>query len=271
LHNKKELDERMEEAGVQPLKKLGQNFLLNPKICQVLVDAALKFKPVTVVEIGPGLGAITDDLGVGEHKLVLVEADAGLVKYWQGKLPRAEILHQDALRIDWNELSFSKPAVLVSNLPYSIAASLVVELSGTASNPFFALVLMFQKEVAERIQAEIHGEDYGMLSVIAQASWNIDRVIDAGPQDFFPVPHVGSRVLSFTPKTDINFDREKFLKFVKLAFSQRRKKLSSNLQGGYDKAKLKEVFASEKLGDDTRAQELSPPQFINLFKALSST
>jgi 16S rRNA (adenine1518-N6/adenine1519-N6)-dimethyltransferase len=158
--------------------------------------------------------------------------------------------------------------VLISNLPYSIAASLVVELS-SGEQPFDHLVLMFQKEVAERIDAPLSSKDYGMLSVVAQANWDIAKVIDAGPQDFFPVPNVGSRVLKFSRK-DVAFDRPKFLNFVKLAFSQRRKKLSSNLSGQFSKVDISKCFEVLGLGPDTRAQELDPTKFVALFEKLRS-
>jgi 16S rRNA (adenine1518-N6/adenine1519-N6)-dimethyltransferase len=128
---------------------------------------------------------------------------------------------------------------------------------------------MFQKEVAERIDAPLSSKDYGMLSVVAQANWEIAKVIDAGPQDFFPVPNVGSRVLKFSRKT-VDFDRLKFLNFVKLAFSQRRKKLSSNLGGQFSKLDIEKKFVELGLGPDTRAQELTPSIFLALYKALAS-
>lgn len=220
MHTKRELDQRIADAGIRPLKKLGQNFLLNPKICSQIVEAAVQFSPKTVVEIGPGLGALTDDLAGKSYSLILVELDSGLAHYWQKK--GCQVLHEDALKLNFSEVVKEKPAVLVSNLPYSIAASLIVELS-SRNQPFVALILMFQKEVAQRIEALPNSEDYGMLSVLAQSAWDIKKVIDAGPQDFYPVPNVGSRVLCFLPRPHSPSD-EKFLKFVKLAFSQRRKK-----------------------------------------------
>jgi 16S rRNA (adenine1518-N6/adenine1519-N6)-dimethyltransferase len=268
MHTKKELDERLAKAGIQPLKKLGQNFLVNTKICQQIVKTIQNTSPQTVVEIGPGLGALTDELLLGPWQTVLVELDSGMVKYWQEKIPDIKLIHKDALKIEWQSLELSKPAVLISNLPYSIAASLVVELSSLNEPVFQSMFLMFQKEVAERIEADIHAKDYGMLSVMAQTSWEITRVIDAGPQDFFPVPHVGSRVLEFRWKTP-EFDREKFLKFVKAAFAQRRKKLSSNLGVNYPKAKIAEVFNALSLSSDTRAQELDIATFIKLFTSLA--
>jgi 16S rRNA (adenine1518-N6/adenine1519-N6)-dimethyltransferase len=267
MHNKQELDRRMEAAGIRPLKKLGQNFLLNPKICESVIEAVAAEGPLSVVEIGPGLGALTDGLLEKSWDLKLIEIDAGLIEYWKRVAPSLELIHQDALKLIWKDLNLAKPAVLISNLPYSIAASLVVELS-SEEQPFDSLVLMFQKEVAERIDALKSSKDYGMLSVVAQANWDIRKVVDAGPQDFFPVPNVGSRVLQFKAKK-VGFDRSKFLTFVKLGFSQRRKKLSSNLSGQFKKERIQEGFINLDLGPDTRAQELTPIQFVELFQFLT--
>jgi len=265
VHDKRELDRRLELAGIRPLKKLGQNFLLNPRICETLIKAVSNFNPNTVVEIGPGLGALTDTLLEANWKNILVEMDSGLVEFWKKQNPALEILHKDALHVEWNKLVLKKPSVLVSNLPYSIAASLIVELSKHPS-PFEGLVLMFQKEVAERIMAAPSSSDYGMLSVVAQANWKIMKLIDAGPQDFFPVPHIGSRVLIFEP-LGTDFSKEKFLKFIKLAYTQRRKKLLSNLSAKYNRQNIERRFSNLKLSPDVRAQELTPEQFIDLFKA----
>jgi 16S rRNA (adenine1518-N6/adenine1519-N6)-dimethyltransferase len=266
MHSKKELSLRLEQAGVRPLKKLGQNFLVNEPICQKIVEKTKSENPKAVVEIGPGLGALTDELISASWRLVLVEIDGGLVEHWKRVHPGLEIINNDALKIDWNSLALGHPAVLVSNLPYSIAASLVVELSAS-ENPFDTLILMFQKEVAQRIQSDANESDYGMLSVIAQVSWDIERVIDAGPQDFHPVPHIGSRVLRMTRKK-ANLDRSAFLKFIKLGFSHRRKKLISNLAGQYDRQALEMVFNKEGFDLGIRPQELSPSQFVSAFDRL---
>jgi 16S rRNA (adenine1518-N6/adenine1519-N6)-dimethyltransferase len=270
MHTKQELDARMRDAGIQPLKKLGQNFLLNPRICQGIVDATAAFNPKTVVEIGPGLGALTDELIKGSWTTILLEIDAGLVKYWQARCPEMQIKHEDALKTDWAQWELQQPAVLVSNLPYSIAGSLVIELSDRPAPVFSGLVLMFQKEVAERIEAGIGDEDYGLLSVVAQGHWDIKKLIDAGPQDFFPVPNVGSRVLQFSWK-DGPHPGASFTAFVKLAFSQRRKKLMSNLQGGYPKDKIAAAFQKYGLSDNSRAQELSPEGLLRLHETLQTS
>lgn len=277
MHTKKELDERIKKAGIRPLKSLGQNFLVNPAIAAKFMSAVQALNPRFVVEIGPGLGALTDDLVLGSWTTCLVELDAGLVEYW--KAAGVSVVHKDALHVDWSELlenlKAEKPALLTGNLPYGIAASLVVELSGAAETPqpFDAMILMFQKEVAQRITAHPHDEDYGMLSVVAQTAWTIGLVVDAGPQDFHPVPHVGSRVLKFTRRANDALAPESagsFVDFVKLAFSQRRKKLASNLGGRYGKETAEARIGEMGFPSDVRAQALSPERFMRLFSDLEA-
>lgn len=265
MHSKKELDERLRACGISPIKKLGQNFLVNPRICKTVIDKVLESKPASVVEIGPGLGALTDSLVESQIPLTLVEFDSGLVKYWEAR--RVKIIHEDALRINWSEFETPRPCHLVSNLPYSIAASIVMELSGL--QVFDEMTLMFQKEVAERIAADFNSEDYGMLSVVAQTFWEIHKLIDAGPQDFHPVPNVGSRVLYFKAKSS-SIPIKDFVTFVKLAFSQRRKKMSKNLEPSFNMTDLNNAFVEMGLSGDVRAQELNPEQFQKLYSILNS-
>ncbi len=271
MHTKKELDIILNQAGLTPLKKLGQNFLVNPVICQRITTEVKNSQCKSVVEIGPGLGALTDDLLKLSLPLTLIEIDSGFCKFWEEKSNSGnfKIIHSDALQLDWDSIDIESPCCLVSNLPYSIAASIVVEMSKRDSLGIDKMVLMFQKEVAERLQASVNDEDYGMLSVVAQSCWNIERLIDAGPQDFHPVPNVGSRVLTFK-KIPGSICNDEFISFVKLAFSQRRKKMISNLGGMIEKSKLKTVFEKSGLSEDTRAQELSVSEFQNLFTQIST-
>jgi 16S rRNA (adenine1518-N6/adenine1519-N6)-dimethyltransferase len=274
VHSKKDLDERLKAAGISPLKHLGQNFLLNPNICQKIIQAVRDIAAETVVEVGPGLGALTDSFLEGDENLTLIELDQGLVEFWNKKFEgfgdKKQIIHCDALKFSWDQIDFKKPTCLMSNLPYSIAASMVIEISGLKSSSFDRMVLMFQKEVAERFQAGVNTEDYAMPSVVAQAFWKIEKLIDAGPQDFFPVPHVGSRVLVFDRKETKVANPRAFVSFVKQAFSQRRKKMINNLSTISSPEAIEKALASLGYSTDVRAQEVTVENFISLYWALKS-
>ncbi len=244
------LKARLEELNHTPKRSLGQNFLIETAVIQKIVDAVSSLSFSQLIEIGPGLGAITEKL---PQPVLLIEMDAQFSEFWRQK--NFEVIEGDALKIDWN---FLKPnACLVSNLPYQIAASLVIDQA--LQTEISHMILMFQKEVAQRIMAKPRTEDYGLLSVIAQLAFKVERVVDASPKCFYPAPNISSRVLKFSRIATLP---PGFLKFTKVAFSHRRKKLINNLNvyGALD-----EVFAKLKISLDIRAEALTPNQFLMLY------
>ena len=211
------LEKRMNELHLFAKKSLGQNFLVSDHVIQKIIDATADLKCQKLVEVGPGCGALTDILKEKYSDLILVELDHALVQFWKSQ--NLEVIAGDALRIDWG---FAKDHVLVSNLPYQISSSLVIDRSlDPVSLP--GMILMFQKEVAQRIRSVCQNEHYGMLSVFAQEFWTIETVCDAGPRDFRPPPKVTSRVLKFLPRATNVQNRPQYLQFVKACFRQRRR------------------------------------------------
>lgn len=217
------LEKRKNELKIDAKKSLGQNFLISDSVIEKILAAALAFKSDKVLEIGPGCGALTDLLVDQYKNLKLIELDRHLFDFWKQR--GCDIINADALQIDWQPYA---DYLLVSNLPYQISSSLVIDRSLDAK-PLLGMVLMFQKEVAQRLRATHQSEHYGMLSIIAQEFWTIQTVCDAGPRDFKPAPKVASRVLSFKPKKSNVKIPADYLKFVKLAFQQRRRILRTNL------------------------------------------
>lgn len=261
---KQRLDERQNELQHTAKKSLGQNFLVSDHVISKIIEAAKKCEPKAMIEIGPGLGAITDLLLNFNVPYQAIEMDAGLFDYWSKK--NVQIFNEDALKFNWKTI---KSDLLVSNLPYQISSSIVIDRSidpGSIQN----MVLMFQKEVAQRIRAAAKTEHYGLLSVIAQEFWDIATVCEAGPRDFLPAPKVASRVLSFKIKeTDFkDFEsKKKYLNFVKQCFAQRRRILKSNLPASVSD-KVLEWIHQNQLTDKVRAEELSPGQIKNLYRYL---
>ncbi len=260
---------RLEEMGLSPKKAFGQNFLINQNVIAKIVQEVRDQKFADLVEIGPGLGALTEPMLAGGMKPRLIELDRDLVEYWNGR--GMDVVDADALKLDWATLKLRAPSLLVSNLPYQISTSLVIERCfGPLELKW--MILMFQKEVAERLTARIRTKDYGTLSVMAQLHFKMRKVADLAPADFFPAPKVASRVLFFE-RIERQVFGEGFLKFVKAAFAFRRKFLLKNLGGVVDKATLvrmpvilKEMGLTEK----ARAEELTPAQFESLYKAVTS-
>ena len=257
--------EKLKELGIRPNKKLGQNFLVNLEVCKKIVNASIDHKPSKVIEVGPGLGALTELLIETGIPLTLIELDRTFVEYWNGKNVNA--IHQDALRLDWGTLENPENTCLVSNLPYQISSSIVIERSIAPYN-INHMVLMFQKEVGQRLVAKNRTPDYGLLTVIAQTFWNVELLMDVGPKDFYPPPQIASRVLVFKRK-DVDIpDPKKYLTLVKKAFEQRRKFMVSNLSQIYQKPAVIEALGKLGIKDTVRAEELTVEQFVDLYKLL---
>jgi dimethyladenosine transferase len=258
----------LQEIGIEAKRSLGQNFLISDTVIGKIIDQVREFAPEVMIEVGPGPGALTHflkDMGVPLH---LIELDRTIAAYWRGQ--GLDVQEQDALQMDWQPYYSDRKTVFVSNLPYQISSSIVIERS-LETRGVEAMVLMFQKEVAQRIRAPAKSEHYGMLSVIAQNFWKTWLVSEAGPRDFDPPPRVASRVLGFSRIEPGFKDRQKFLTFVKVSFAQRRKLLKKNLSSLLDQKQITEEqlvswLAEMGFKETARAEELSPEQFANLYK-----
>lgn len=254
---------RMRELNHSAKKALGQNFLVSDHVITKILDSAAEVSAHSLIEIGPGLGAITDGLVNLKSKYKAIELDFALFYYWKEK--NLDVVLGDALQIDWSQFDAD---LLVSNLPYQISSSIVIEKS-LEPYKLNTMILMFQKEVAQRIRAQCQTEHYGMLSVIAQEFWTIETVCEAGPRDFSPPPKIASRVLKFTRKPSEIENRHQYLKFVKQCFHQRRRILKSNLPAKYA-PEILNWLESQQLSGKARAEELSPTQFKLLYFHLGS-
>lgn len=262
-----DLKARLSEMGLTPKKAFGQNFLVSATVIDKIIAATTE-KPFTdLVEIGPGLGALTEKLLAKNLKPRLIELDPELVSYWRTR--GLEVFAHDAIKLDWDSLGLRPGSLLVSNLPYQISTHLVVD---RAYGPpeLSRMVLMFQKEVAEKWMAKPRSKAYGLLSVIAQTYFRMEKVVNAAPRDFYPAPKVASRVLAFERKAGPVPD-ERFLKLLKAGFAFRRKFLMKNLKGVVDKTRMErlpEIWQTLKLKPQARAEELTPETWVTLFNEI---
>lgn len=260
IHRIKDL---MDKMGRGSKRSLGQNFLVN----SVKIESIIKFVERSgldeILEIGPGLGALTLRLIKKYPQMKLIELDDQFVEYWKQYTPN--VIRADALQLDWSTLNF-KNALLVSNLPYQIAARIVVDRCLDPQG-IRKMVLMFQKEVGQRLLAKPSTEHYGLLSVIAQTYWEMETLSELGPNDFYPPPKVASRVVTFELKeTSPISDAKKHLNFVKQAFSHRRKLLRNNIANLCSEDIFKHAMMDFKLNEKVRPEELSWQHFCELFK-----
>lgn len=268
---KERLQKVLEATGHAAKRSLGQNFLVSDAIIRKILQAGFDARPSALIEVGPGPGALTEGLKQIGVPLTLIELDTGLAEYWRSQ--GMTVVEADALQMDWAPLISEGRTVLVSNLPYQISSSLVIERSIAEKPDVAAMVLMFQKEVAQRLRAMPSTEHYGMLSVLAQNFWRMETVCDAGPADFQPPPRVASRVLRFERLESSPAQPARFLSFCKAAFAQRRKLLKSNLgqwlrQKGATEEALLAKLAEFGLKETARAEELSPARFRELHEYL---
>lgn len=254
---KAKIDSRLALLNQQAKKSLGQNFLIEQNIVNAITDVVKKNETLKWVEIGPGLGSLTDDLK--PHVVQVVELDSAFAEFWRGQ--GLNVTEIDALKFKWSDVE--RPMGLVSNLPYQISSRIVVEMSENSIPEL--MVLMFQKEVADRMISKKMQSSYGFLSVIAQTFWDIKKVVFVSPNCFSPRPKVDSQVLQFTAKESQIQNRKKFIEFVKGCFLERRKKISNKAKKLNLLNEFKEFFQLNGLSLDMRAEELTPENFEQLF------
>jgi 16S rRNA (adenine1518-N6/adenine1519-N6)-dimethyltransferase len=265
--SKDRLNQVLQAEQRDPKRSLGQNFLVNDTVIAKIIEAVDGLRGSELIEVGPGPGSLTHFLTQKNLPLTLIELDSGWADYWRKH--QQNVIEKDALQIDWSKL-IKPDVVFVSNLPYQISSTIVIDRC-MDSVRLKGMVLMFQKEVAQKIRGLPGTDHYGFLSVIAQSFWKIETVTDAGSGDFWPPPKVSSRVLKFVPLESTVPEPEKFLKFVKMAFQQRRKLLKTNWQGHLNNREngwncvMTEIL---KMGftETLRAEELSPKQFQKLYE-----
>lgn len=266
--SKEKIFERLRELGAEPKRSLGQNFLISERAVTKIIEAAQRSKPANMIEIGPGLGSLTESLIKIDCAFQVIELDRTFAEYWISR--GVKVTEADALKIEWKDLNLAAGTLLVSNLPYQISSSLVIERSVDPAN-VGQMILMFQKEVAQRLLAKSRTEEYGLLTVIAQTFWKMSNLIEVAPREFYPAPNVASRVVTFewlNRELPVGGSAGDYLKLVKAAFSHRRKLMLKNLVsswGGLSGDVWGKVFEATGIGAQSRAEELDPPTFLRLY------
>ena len=247
---------------VKPKKHLGQHFLTDQNIAQKTAGLALQNPQINVLEIGPGKGILTKHLiNLSNKKVFAIEIDHESIDYLISNniLQKPELIEGDFLNLQLNEL-FAEPFILMGNFPYNISSQIVFKmLENHQMIPLMAG--MFQKEVAYRIASPHGSKEYGILSVLTQAFYDVKVEFKISPGAFFPPPKVDSAVISCRHKDqiDIGCSEKKLFDVVKTAFNQRRKTLFNSLH----KYNLKEAFLNHPFAK-LRPENLSVGQFIEL-------
>jgi 16S rRNA (adenine1518-N6/adenine1519-N6)-dimethyltransferase len=269
--------------------KLGQHFLGGAASAERIVNALGDISQSTVLEIGPGRGALTAILARRARRLIAVELDRVLsaqLRMQFSLTPNVEIIEADILSVDINSIFGPKPgtsrpglefiperAHVVGNLPYYITSDLLLRLFEYRKY-FDLLVIMVQKEVADRLAAKPGGAEYGLLSATAQLYATVDRLFTLGPGEFSPPPKVDSAVVRLTiePKLEkLQVAERPFINFLKLSFAQKRKTLWNNLRETYETKTLRAAMEDAGIDANVRAEALSLEKSAALFRALMNS
>ncbi len=253
--------------GHAPRKRFGQNFLVSPGVIRNIVMAIAPRRDERLVEIGPGLGALTEPLLAALDHLHVVEIDRDLIARLRQSFPaeRLTIHEGDALEFDFGALGTDLR--VVGNLPYNISTPLLFHLAGFAE-AVRDMHFMLQKEVVDRMVAAPATPDYGRLSVMLQYRFDMERLFVVPPGAFNPAPKVDSAIVRLLPKPKEQLDaRDAALlaKLVLAAFGQRRKMLRNNLRDLVDEAGLE----AAGIAPTARAEELAVADFVRLANALA--
>ena len=255
-----------------PSRVLGQNFLIDANILNILLDAAALAPTDAVLEVGPGLGVLTEGLIERAGRVVAVEKDSRLFEWLQNNYtasPKITLIHSDILDVELAPLLAGGVNKCVANLPYAVASRFLVELMGAERAPE-RIVVTVQLEVAERLAAAPSTHDYGLISVLAQLDYNVSIHKRISPSCFWPQPEVTSAILLMVrreqPLVAVG-NRAALLQLLKLCFSKRRKQLGATLRGeGF--ADAEKILADLALAPALRPENLSPADWARLSSRL---
>ena len=277
-----EMRELLARHDIQLTKSLGQNFLHDGNQLRRIADAAHLEPTDKILEIGPGLGPLTELLLAKAGETLAIELDGRLVNFLRTRFAvelgtadaagaKLQLLHDDALGFLKREPRDWRDWKLVANLPYSVASPILVELSAGARAPK-KIVVTLQLEVAQRLMAAADDDHYGILTLLVQIDFQPREWFKIPPGCFFPSPDVDSAcvVLERRPQPLLPENlRASFVKIVKRAFSQRRKMMLKLLKQDWPKEKLEAAFAELNISPLERAEKLNLEQFVALTKILA--
>lgn len=249
----------------KPNKQLGQNFLINEQIADRIIEAANLSKEDTVLEIGPGPGILTDRLVRVAGQVLAIEKDYELIDRLRKRMGQKnlKLIHQDAL---WFDLSLLDRYKVVANIPYNITSPLIRKFIENEPRPEL-LILMVQKEVAERICAKPGDSSRGLLTLIVEFYAEAEILFEVGRNEFLPAPKVDSAVIKITPKKDLpKIEPKLFFQVVKAGFSSKRQQIHNSLNGvlHLEKDVVTKLLQDSNIDPKMRAEALTQDEWIKL-------
>lgn len=271
-----EIKEVMEKYGIAPKKLFGQNFLISKGILDKIVKSANLSKNDIILEVGPGLGALTFKLSPLVNKILAVEKDKNLIKIIteriaEEKIKNIEIIEHDILKFDPTTYNLQpKTYSLVANIPYYLTSALIRKFLETEDRPS-KIILMIQKEVAQRICAPKYEEKMNLLALSVHFYADAKILFYVSRENFWPAPKVDSAVIEITPKEKLaDVDEKLFFKIIRAGFSSKRKQLASNLSQNLKipKEKVEDILQQINLNPKIRAEELKMENWIEFIKTI---
>ena len=263
------LREIIKEYNIKPKKKLGQNFLHDKNIISLIINN-VNVKDEDIIEIGPGPGILTENILKNKARsLLVIEKDdsfeVNLKKIKNKYKDNFIYLIHDVIDFDFNKLT-KKEYKIVSNLPYNISVPFILKMIKIRRVISWKdMILMVQKEVAERITANIGTKNYGRLSIMVNLNNDVKKLLNVKPSSFIPKPKVDSTVIKISPKNkNLNINEEVFEKIVKICFSQRRKKIKNNLDQLNTNTSL--LLELSNIDPDIRAENINIEGFLRISK-----
>ena len=265
-------NEILEKYHLKAQKKFGQNFLIDSNVVDKIAKESCEKDKMTI-EVGPGIGSLTQMLSRYSRAVTSYEIDTNLLPVLADTLSECdnvEIVSQDFLELDLDNVPYKDEEIIVcANLPYYITTPILFKLF-ESDLKIKRISVMVQKEVADRFKAKVGSADYNALSVIVQYSYNVRLLMNISKHVFNPKPNVDSAVIVFEPKEKLSVKDEKdFFDFVKLSFKQRRKTLYNNLKERYTKEKIEAMFSTLGIKDTIRAQEIDLETFIKMYEVIN--
>ena len=273
--------EILKKHGFTFKKSLGQNFLIDSNILNRIVDGAGVDKTVGVIEIGPGIGSLTEALAKKAKKVISFEIDGRLLPILAETLAaynNVEIINNDILKVDVDNIIAEKMSdcdkiMVVANLPYYITTPILTHLIENTEK-IDGYVVMMQREVANRLNAKVGTKDYNSLTILLNYYTDVEYLFTVPKKVFVPAPNVESAVVKIMTKEKKEFEvDQKFFKFVRSCFVQRRKTLLNNLISSYGKDKKQDFQAScfdSEIEATRRSETLTLTEFYNLYNNLKN-
>lgn len=269
---KQELLNKLAAAGMHPDHGLGQNFLMDEKLLDWIIRATLPKSGETILEVGPGFGALTSKLLETNANVIAVEFDHRLAAYLREQFAgrtNFRLVEADACKVNYEELLEGKNCRAIANLPYAISSVFIAAMT-ELTNPPEQMFFMLQKETGLRLSASCGTKSYGALTVRTQLCYDVSIAKIVPPQVFCPPPQVDSALVSFVKRDSLPpvTERKKIEKTVKLLFAQRRKQIGKLLAGVYGKENAIHALENCCIKPDTRPDNVTIKQYCQLTKEL---